>query len=197
MNKYIMIQMLAIGLAGLLLCGCGKEKRAEFVSEGENGRQESKTETAVVQEQEMIFVYVCGAVANPQVVQLKQEARVYEALEAVGGMREDAAVELVNLAEKLQDGQKLYILTEEEAEQSAVSLPESGQETQAGSDVVNINRATAQELMTLPGIGQAKAESIIAYREEHGSFSSTEELKNVEGIKDGVWNKIKDCITVK
>lgn len=197
MNKYIMIQMLAIGIAGLLLCGCGKEKQAEFVSEGENGRQESKTETAAVQEQETIFVYVCGAVANPQVVQLKQEARVYEALEAVGGMREDAAVELVNLAEKLQDGQKLYILTEEEAEQSAVSLPESGQETQAGSDVVNINRATAQELMTLPGIGQAKAESIIAYREEHGSFSSTEELKNVEGIKDGVWNKIKDCITVK
>ena len=98
-------------------------------------------------------------------------------------------------------GERIYVPTQEEAEESAQSV--SGQwadlNGNAGgsvSDKININTAAKEELMTLSGIGASKAESILKYRQEHGNFQSIEDLKKIEGIKDGVFNKIKDDITV-
>ena len=90
----------------------------------------------------------------------------------------------VNQAQVLEDGTKINIL----------SINDSN-DTQ-GSSLININSATKEQLMTLPGIGESKADSIVAYREKRGSFKSLEDLKNVEGIKDGVFNKIVDLISV-
>ena len=116
-------------------------------------------------------------------------------------VNEDAAADWINQAEALSDGERIYVPTQEEAEESAQSV--SGQwadpNGNAGgsvSDKININTAAKEELMTLSGIGASKAESILKYRQEHGNFQSIEDLKKIEGIKDGVFNKIKDDITV-
>lgn len=171
----------------------GSESNAEQEkSAGSGGSDESAQET--------VFVYVCGAVKVPGVYELKPDARVYEAVACAGGVREDAAEEYVNLAQPVSDGERIYIPTVEEAEQGIAEwVPaDPGTDHDSGTEErkVNINTASREELKTLSGIGDSKAESIIAYREANGAFQSIEELMNVDGIKDGVFNKIKDRITV-
>ena len=142
-----------------------------------------------------ICVYVCGAVCEPGIYELEEGARVYEAVELAGGMTEEASEASVNLAREAEDGGQIYIPTLEEAASQGVVPGAEG----ASADVprkVNINTASAEELMTLTGIGEAKAKSIMRYREENGGFQSTEELMEISGIKEGVFEKIKDDITI-
>ena len=150
-------------------------------------------------------MYVCGAVNCPGVYELSASARVYQAVEAAGGFRDDADQEWVNQAQFLQDGGKIRIYTRLETDQMRQEgleegsvLPEGqdAQTEQAGESPVNLNTATREELMTLPGIGEAKADAVIAYREENGGFSSPEEIMNISGIKEAVFSQIKDRITV-
>ena len=136
-----------------------------------------------------IRVYVCGAVVSPGVVSLPEDSRAEDALAAAGGFAENAWREYVNLAERVQDGEKLYFPTLEET--GSLSLPESD------SGLVNINTADAAALCTLPGIGESRANDIIAYREANGPFESCEDIMNVTGIKTSVYNKIMDKITVR
>ncbi len=163
------------------------------------------------------YVYVCGAVVNPGVYVLKENSRIYEAVALAGGLTEDASAESVNQAQTVSDGQMIRILTKEEAAagvtnsgtaaesgNTAVTQSASGDgdtagdgSSEAADGKVNLNTASATELMTLPGIGQSKADSIIAYRESCGGFSGIEEIMNVDGIKEGVYNRIKDYIKVK
>ncbi|HIY62722.1 MAG TPA: helix-hairpin-helix domain-containing protein [Candidatus Mediterraneibacter stercoripullorum] len=148
-----------------------------------------------------VFVYVCGAVKEPGVYELEKGARVFEAVELAGGATEDAAQEILDQARTVTDGETIYMPTEEEAGeyernlhdgQSGSGLISDG----GGKEKVNINTAGKEELMTLTGIGEAKAQSILDYRDEHGEFQSTEELMEISGIKEGVFNKIKDEITI-
>ena len=133
-------------------------------------------------------VQVSGAVNSPGVYELSGEPRIFHAILMAGGLREDADVSSLNQAEKISDGQKIVIKTRDEvAMEAAVS---------ANDGKVNINTADAKTLMTLPGIGESKANSIIKYRESKGSFNSIEDIKNISGIKDGVYNKIADSIKV-
>ena len=148
-----------------------------------------------------IFVYVCGAVNAPGVYELPEGARVFEALELAGGVTGEAAQELVNQARTAEDGERIYMPTREEAERSVSGAGAAGawdslNEETAGNGKININTAGMDELMTLTGIGEAKAQSIISHREKNGNFQSIEELMEIEGIKEGVFNKIKDDITI-
>lgn len=148
-----------------------------------------------------IFVYVCGAVEHAGVYELPGDARIFDALEAAGGASTDAATELLNLAGMAEDGMRIYVPTAEEAEASGMSAMEQTAETGSGTEQtssgkVNINTAGKEELMSLRGIGEAKAESILKYRESHGKFGSIEELMQIDGIKEGVFNKIKENITI-
>lgn len=136
-----------------------------------------------------IFVHVCGAVREPGVVRLAEDSRAADALAVAGGFREDAAQDAVNLAARLTDGEKLYFPTVEEATAQASEKTSTG--------LVNINTADKEALCSLPGIGEAKAEDILRYREENGSFGSCEDIMLVPGIKTSVYNKIKEKITVK
>lgn len=139
----------------------------------------------------MIFVYVCGAVREPGVYELPAGSRVYEAVAAAGGMTEQADEKSLNQAGVLEDGQQITVYTAEEA----AALPvQDG--TGTSGEKVNLNTASRDALMTLPGIGEAKADAILAYRDEHGGFKSTEEIQQVEGIKEKVFEKIKDQIEV-
>jgi competence protein ComEA len=149
---------------------------------------------------EEIFVYVCGAVAQAGVYELQAGARIYEAIEMAGGFLEDACPEAVNLAGEAYDAQMIWIPTVSEAAEEGLLPAKDGTMSENGTkeadDRINLNTATAAQLMTLPGIGQSKADSIIAYRDSHGGFASIEDIMNVDGIKEGVYNRIKDNIKV-
>lgn len=154
---------------------------------------------------EEVYVHVCGSVNNPGVYKLKPEARIYEAIEAAGGLCADASAESVNQAQKVEDGLKIYVPNKEEAEhgwaessgaKGVLDGSGDGGQAQEPSAKVNVNTATVEELKTLPGIGDAKARSIVSYRQTNGMFQSIEDLMQVEGIKSGVFDKIKDQITV-
>ncbi len=138
-----------------------------------------------------LTVYVCGAVQHPGVYELAEGSRVYETLALAGGVTDDASPTAVNQAQLLTDGEMIEILTVDEAMER-----ETAQETESDGRV-NINTADAEELKTLPGIGEAKADSIIAYREKNGAFAAIGDIKNIEGIKDGVFAKLEDHIKVE
>lgn len=141
-----------------------------------------------------IYVHVCGAVAAPGVLKLPVGSRGADALILAGGFTEDALEDYINLAERLEDGQKLYFPTREEAELWQEEEEEARQEESA---LVNINTAEEARLCTLPGIGESRAKDIIAYREAHGSFAKTEDIMRVSGIKESVYRKISSLITVE
>lgn len=141
-------------------------------------------------EEQMLCVYVCGEVRKPGVYELEEGGRIVDAVEAAGGMTEEAFCTWLNLAEPLSDGQKVEVPSKEQAE----NLRNEEQEAQSG--LVNLNTASQEELMTLTGIGESKAQAIISYREEHGDFERPEELMEIPGIKEGVFQKIQDQITV-
>lgn len=170
----------------------------------------------------VIWVHVCGAVRKAGVYELPAGSRVYEAVQEAGGFAADADESYVNQAQRLSDGAKLVIPTVEQVEEAAVdSRTEAGQigiVEQAGYGVndagtgdgagqtdpvsvaadgrININTASEAQLCEIPGIGATRAAAIAAYRQEHGGFSSIEEIMNVSGIKEGTYAKIKDRITV-
>ena len=166
-------------------------------------------------QQAMIYVDVCGAVANPGVFQLAAGSRVFQAIEAAGGYLPEAALTCVNRAGVLTDGQQLYILTQEEMERQGLDPAEmsgasdgqmngsagtgqnAGLTVQAQQDNrININTADEAQLTTLTGIGATRAQAIISYRQENGPFAVIEDIMNVQGIKEGTFAKIKDEIVV-
>ena len=190
-------------------------------------RQEGVCEDAPQEKEEpdtgCITVYVCGSVRYPDVYSLQDGKRVNDAVNAAGGFTENAGYEYLNLAAKLTDGQKVYIPTRREIEEAlsegeglvadvvnittnspGITMYDTGNSLQtsdnsgAGSDgLVDINSATRETLMTLPGIGASKADKIIAYREANGGFASIEDIMLVGGIKEGLFNKVKDRICVR
>ena len=150
----------------------------------------------------LIYVDVTGAVKCPGVVTVPSGARVYEAIEKAGGFLEDAAAEFVNQAAVLADGQQIRVYTRDEAaDLGAASLGAASTaaetEAKAGQGKININEATAEELMTLSGIGKSKAADIIRYREENGGFKKIEDIMNISGIKEAVFSRIKDKIVTQ
>lgn len=198
-------------LAVSLFCGCGKEE-VVFVA-GEDGKEavEDMGGSELLEQQEdaamndhdaepekeeairFLTVYVCGQVENPGVYELETESRIADAVECAGGMTESAAIDVINLAELLTDGQMIRIPSIEEAE-AGVSTDINAKQDCSGS--VSLNLATKEQLMTLPGIGEAKAEAILQYRREHGRFGSIEEIMNIPGIKEGVFARMKDRIRI-
>lgn len=170
-----------------------------------------ETEAAGEDEEAVLYVHVCGAVNAPGVYEFMSGDRVFNAVEAAGGFNADADKEYINLAQALSDGMKITIPTVEEVENGAESLHNSmmleGSSLPSPTDIadnsgktqsgkVDINAASDSELTSIPGIGQTKASAITAYREQHGAFKSIEDIKNVSGIGDATFERIKDYITI-
>ena len=185
--------IVSIIMLSMSLTGCNESEETEFqeISAEELDEKGASDETDMVKDEEKtekIFVHVCGEVNNPGVYELNAGSRVFEALDAAGGVTKDAADDSVNQAEVLSDGQQLEILSEEQMSRNELT------ET-FDSGKMNINKATKEDLMTLSGIGESKADAIIRYREENGNFNSIEEIMEIEGIKEGVFRKIEEQIT--
>ncbi|MBP3824394.1 MAG: helix-hairpin-helix domain-containing protein [Butyrivibrio sp.] len=176
-----------------------------FSSQEDSGKETETPETLDNEPPENVVVYVCGAVVNPGVYELSEGSRIDDALAAAGGFSEDADRTYVNLAARLSDGSKLQIPTISETSDEALAKEiesfdtgDNGYKSGAsdGSGLININTASQTELATLPGIGEGIAGKIIKYRDENGSFKSIEDIMKVSGIKDKLFSKIKDQITV-
>ena len=192
---------LPILAAALVSAGCSDKDGESLEELSVSAESETEEEGAVPQEEqepaETVYVYVCGAVNAPGVYELEKDARVFEAIGLAGGMTGEAAAEAVNQARPVADGEQIYVPTVQEAQMQGAGVLEdtvTGNADESGK--VNINTAGKEELMTLTGIGEAKAQSILDYREEHGKFGSIEDLMLIEGIKEGVFNKIKEDITI-
>lgn len=164
--------------------------------------QQTDESSATSENTGYVYVYVCGAVRQEGVYRLPEGSRINDALILAGGLTEDAASGVLNLAESVQDGQKLYFPTKDEMEnQQGVPVDGTYTDGQANnseqSQKIDINTADKEQLMTLSGIGEAKAESIIRYRAEHGNFAQIEDITNVDGIGESLFQKIKEYIYVK
>ncbi|MCS7260851.1 MAG: ComEA family DNA-binding protein [Anaerolineae bacterium] len=143
----------------------------------------------------LLRVYVTGAVQRPDVYELPASSIVKDALIAAGGATTDADLERINLASALHNEQHVHVPrrgepTEQPAEKGAITTSEPS------SERLDINTATAEELTTLPGIGPALAERIVAWREAHGPFTDIAEIKQVPGIGDAIFARIQPYITV-
>lgn len=163
--------------------------------------QKTATQETVSQ---MIYVDISGAIKHPGVYQLPKEARLFDLIEKAGGLTKDAALDKLNQAIKLADQQKIYIVhIGEQIEQTSVSQEnlQTEQSTDSSSNqqaqnLVNINEADLAQLQTLSGIGEKKAQAIINYRQENGSFKSVDDLNKVAGIGEKTVEKIRNLIKI-
>lgn len=174
------------------LCGCSMSPGGEVIeqTEGETTQQVDPFIESESKDESLIWVHICGQVNSPGVYSFSEGSRVFDAVEAAGGFTEHADCDSVNLAMTLEDEGKIYIASKEERN-------ESSDKAQSQSDgKINLNTATLDDLMTLPGIGEKRAESILKLREEKGSFQTVEELLDAEGIKEGIFDQIKDFVKV-
>ena len=176
----------------------------------EENREEVNQEIDEVKEKEEvgnIVVHITGAVKNKGILKLPEGSRISDAIEAAGGETKEADLDSINLAYTLEDGQKIYIPSQEDKEnneQKQYITTESGDTTnikenskiEGENEKVNINTANQSELETLPGIGPSLASRIIEYREQNGKFNSIEELKNVKGIGDAKFEDLKNSATI-
>ncbi len=198
-----------IALILLLLSGCGSSSYEMVAAESvqtesveSTGNETDSMSTSKEAEPTTLFVYICGAVNAPGVYELPLDARVYQAIQMAGGLRADADERYLNQAAFLTDGEQITVYTREETQESAFqALQENtssgnGSVTKEDSGKVNINTADAEALKTLNGIGDSRAGDIISYREANGAFETIEDIMKVSGIKQAMFDKIKDRITV-
>lgn len=191
-------QIILLGIVVLMmLVGCAGCKKQSYL-ETQSDLQEEHTKSADTTEEKKteIYVQIDGAVKKPGVYTFAEESRVYELIEAAGGLLPEAYDLGINQAKRLADGEKIYVYTKEEIENGAETTDTQNPRGQTDDGKVNINTASVEELMTLSGIGETRAKDIIAYRNAHGAFSLPEDLKNVSGIGDSTYNKIADAIIV-
>ncbi len=164
--------------------------------------EDSEASEAIEEPSSILIVDVSGAVLHPGVYALEEDDRLIDAINAAGGYEEDADTRLINHAQKLVDEMLIYIPTEgEEMMETAAAIDTpstvSSPNHSAESDTVNLNTASEAELMTLSGVGPAKAEAIIQYREEQGPFKTEEDLMNISGIGQKTFEKLEPHISVK
>lgn len=185
------ILLILVGVGGLF---SKKEESVEETTVVETTMLVEKTEVSTTQET-VIFVDIKGAVKNPGVYQMKVGDRVKDALDAAGGLTEEADSQKVNLAKRLEDQMVIVVpKVGEEAEEISAGVT-SKEEAKEGK--VNINTATVEELKTLKGVGEKKAEAIIEYRKKNGSFQTKEDLMKVRGIGKKLFESFEERIVTQ
>ncbi len=165
----------------------------------------SPAEPSPTPEPQMIYVFICGAVENEDVYLLTEGTRLYSLVNLAGGFLKEADTGFHNLARVLTNGERIYIPTKEETEGKTLEERLAGEpgagtsegKKEDGIKTVNINTAGIEELMALPGIGEQRARTIIAYREKVGRFEKPEDIMNVSGIGEAMFARFSDMITVE
>lgn len=196
----IIICILVIILVGWKIYDSSNFETEEESQIMDSNIQESKTED----EEELVIVHVTGEVKKPGVVRVKEGSRVEDIVKAAGGLTENADISNINLAYVVEDGTKIRIPSTDDEKQEEYITQSIGEgiimqeeSNNSRSSIVNINTANETELEELPGIGASIAGRIIEYRNKNGKFKSIEDIKNVTGIGDSKFEKIKESIRVK
>ena len=197
--------LIIIGILVIILIGWKIYDSSKFETDEESqiidsNVQESKTDD----EEELVIVHVTGEVKKPGVVRVKEGSRVEDIVKAAGGLTENADISNINLAYVVEDGTKIRIPSADDEKQEEYITQSIGEgiimqeeSNNSRSNIVNINTANETELEELPGIGASIAGRIIEYRNKNGKFKSIEDIKNVTGIGDSKFEKIKESIRVK
>ena len=203
---------LVIALIGLVIAGfmmLQREQKQEnniqqlmeqtsYSSSSTTEKSEQRSESDQGDKNEgMVTVDVKGAVKKPGVYQMKSSSRVHDALLKAGGMTDEADLKSINQAQKLVDEAVVYVAkVGENVVDVTTNTSTSSATSQAKSGLVNLNTATEADFQTISGIGQKRAQDIIAYREANGKFKSVDDLKNVTGIGAKTLEKLKEYVTV-
>ena len=171
-----------------------------------NDQIENNSNEQQLEKNENIIVHVSGAVNKEGSVELKNNSRIIDAIDKAGGLKDEADITNINLAYIIEDGMKIHIPSKEEKESTIIvesnidsGTVEQSNEIKSNNNKklkININTATKTDLETLPGIGESTALKIIEYRKKKGKFKLIEDIKQVNGIGENKFNKIKELITV-
>ena len=211
MRKFIVISFIILLLTGCRRADAGDILLTEDISNEASSEvsfeSSNENETVSVAQEaasKLIAVYVCGAVKAPGVYYLEEDSRLVDAVDAAGGFGDEADIDYVNLAAPVTDGIRVRIpttleTTKDIAKNELDSFDYGGEissDNGAGNGLININTASKEELKTLPGVGDGIAERIIKYRTDNGGFTRIEDIMKISGIKDKLFAKIKESITV-
>lgn len=153
---------------------------------------EDENKKEVIVEDNKIVVEIKGEIMNPNIYWLKEESIIEDLLTEAGGLKAEADMSKINRAEKLKNHQSIIIPNKNAVKEVA----STSQTDEKISSIININTASEAELDTLPGIGPSRAKDIISYREEKGGFNSIEDIKNIKGIGEVSFEKLKDKISI-
>ena len=171
--------------------------------------------TTTIKEEKVNYIDIKGSVKNPGVYEFKENDRVIDAINKAGGLTKDANTTNINLSQKLKSEMVIYVYNNSEIKDNAknltcdnicktevievnncVDIPKKAESNEESNDIININTASLEELMTLSGIGESKAKNIIEYRSSNGKFNTIDDIKNINGIGESLFNKIKEKIKV-
>ena len=205
-NKILIILLIALTLLTAVWTLQDESVEEEIVEEKKIVKEEKK------EEKEKIKIDIKGEISAPGVYELTTENNVIDAINMAGGLTEQSDTSNINLSKKLTDEMVIIIYSKDEIksmnEKEKITCPpcnnacinesdERGKlKTEEVSEIININKASKEELLTLKGIGESKADAIIEYREKEGEFKTIEDIKNVPGIGETLFEKIKENITV-
>lgn len=178
------IIILAIILISSLIIKCTAKPNTKVIAD-DNKNKDVKTEKL----EDNIIIDISGEIKNPGIYKMKGKVRLYEIIDKAGGLKEEANINSINQARYVKDGEKIIIPS------SKNSQGMDKESISNGNNLVNINTASKEELLKLPGIGEVTAEKIINYR-DNNNFTKIEDLKNVNGIGMATYNKLKDLICV-
>lgn len=178
------IIILAIILISSLIIKCTAKPNTKVIAD-DNKNKDVKTEKL----EDNIIIDISGEIKNPGLYKMKGKVRLYEIIDKAGGLKEEANINSINQARYVKDGEKIIIPSSRNSQ--GVDKESISNE----NNLVNINTASKEELLKLPGIGEVTAEKIINYR-DNNNFTKIEDLKNVNGIGTATYNKLKDLICV-
>lgn len=198
--------------------GKSKEEGNNSLSSSEFSKKE---ETIDEISNEKIYIHITGEVKNPGVLKINDGTRLADVIEKAGGIKENGDIKYLNLAKKVQDGEKIYIPNKKEItefekgqmeekigdtaryiEENSISKEKNAKnenktkEKEKNKNIININKASKEELIKIPGIGDITAQKIIEKRKKNGDFKNIEEIKSVEGIGEAKFEKIKNNICI-
>lgn len=213
-NKIVIIAIITICILGIYYFFIKEDDYLEnnsnsnilILNEENSSKAENLLETKDNNKENKIVIYVTGAVKKEGIYEIEENSRIADCIEIAGGLNEDADINNINLAYILCDGMKIHIPRKNENinqiqdnTKSYISTDSNNKDNDKTNNKnikVNINTANQAELETLPGIGPSTALKIIEYRKENGKFNNIEDIKNVSGIGDNKFNKVKEFIRV-
>lgn len=204
--KVLIFAIIVVVALFVFLVRTGEDE--ELIGDSEKGRFPSAESTSTTASSEtssdIVICDVSGAVKNPMVVELKKGERIGDAIEAAGGLTAKADISNINRAAVVNDGDKILIpeagtspQSDSQTSYDPQNSPNNGiNSTESASGKININSADSATLQQISGIGPVTADKIIEYRKTNGGFTKIEDLKNVNGIGDKTFEKMKDYVTI-